>query len=91
MTTDTNPTIERLRGVMLRHGMTQHRLAAYLGVPQSTVSNWLTGAREPAASVLRLLDVLNTIEALAPAIHAAMVPPVEPPKPKGRPRRVSGL
>lgn len=70
----TSPTIERLRGVMHRLRLNQRQLAAYLGVPTGTVGNWMAGTREPNAAVLRLLDVLGTIEALAPAIHECFLP-----------------
>jgi transcriptional regulator with XRE-family HTH domain len=54
--------------------MSHADLAEYLGVPQTTLSNWQNGTRTPSQSCLRLLDVLGTIEALAPTIHAALLP-----------------
>lgn len=66
--------IERLRATMARLGMNQTQLGEYLGVPQTTVNNWFTGGRQPNKSVIRLLDVLATIETLAPNIHANLMP-----------------
>jgi hypothetical protein len=40
-----------------------------------TVRKWTTGEREPNASVARLLDVLGMVEAMAPALHGAFLPP----------------
>jgi hypothetical protein len=47
-----------------------------------TFRKWRDGARAPSAAVVRLLDVLGTIEALAPSIHAALVPPKLAPEPR---------
>lgn len=69
-----NPTVERIRGLMQRLGMNQAQMAAYLGVPQGTIGNWLGGTRSPNAVVVRLLDVLGMVEALAPGLHAGMMP-----------------
>jgi DNA-binding transcriptional regulator YiaG len=60
-----------------RLGMTHVQAAAYLGVPITTLSNWLYGHREPNAVAIRLLDVLGTIEAFAPDVHAMFLPPGE--------------
>lgn len=60
--------------LMTRLNLDESRAAAYLGVPVYTFRKWTTGERKPSASVTRLLDVLGTIEALAPALHAAFLP-----------------
>ena len=76
--------------IMARLNLDEPRAAAYLGVPVFTFRKWVTGERTPTAAVLRLVDVLGTIEALAPALHASFVPaPSEPkvPAKRGRPRR----
>lgn len=49
--------------------------ARYVGVSTATYRNWESGRRKPPAILVRLIDVLRTVECLAPAIHAAMVPP----------------
>lgn len=59
---------------MTRLGLDEARAAAYLGVPVFTFRKWATGTRKPAASAVRLLEVLGMIEALAPALHAGLVP-----------------
>lgn len=57
-----------------RLAFTHDQAAQYLGVPVPTYKKWESGEREPSASVLRLLDVLGTVEALAPALHAGFLP-----------------
>ena len=66
--------LDRLRATMTRLGMNQTQLGEYLGVPQTTVNNWFVTGREPNKAVVRLLDVLQTIEVLAPTIHANLMP-----------------
>lgn len=65
-------TTERIRHMMERKNMSQAQAARYLGVPPGTLCNWLTGYRKPPTVVVRLLDVLGTVEALAPGIHEAL-------------------
>lgn len=60
--------------LIARLGLDEPRAAAYLGVPVYTLRKWIKGERAPSAATLRLLEVLGLIEALAPAIHAALVP-----------------
>jgi hypothetical protein len=56
-----------------------------------TFHKWVTGERSPNASVLRLVDVLGTIEALAPALHESFIPPLGEPKvPAKRGRKPRG-
>lgn len=65
---------KRLEGTMARHHMTREQLAKYLGVPPTTLNNWLNGSRKnPGAATLRLLYVLELIEVLAPNIHATLI------------------
>ena len=65
---------ERLAQTRQRLKLTQPRMALYLGVPTATYQSWEMGLRDPSASVLRLLDVLGLIEALAPGVHAELMP-----------------
>ena len=65
---------ERLTLTMTRLSMSDVALSDYLGCPVPTVRKWLYGERQPSAAVVRLLDVLGTIEALAPDLHASLVP-----------------
>lgn len=48
--------------------------AHYLGVPVHTVRKWLTGERVPGSAVTRLVQVLGIIEAMAPDLHASLLP-----------------
>ncbi|MBU6231797.1 hypothetical protein KGP36_03945 [Patescibacteria group bacterium] len=48
-------------------------MAAYVGVPVSTLVKWLNGSRKPTSSAVRLLAVLGLVEALAPVIHAHLI------------------
>jgi len=75
----TPDTTNRIRALMERHGWSQTQVADYLGVSQPNVSNWLLpegnpNRRKPGPTVGRLLDVLETIEFLAPPIHASLMP-----------------
>lgn len=67
-------TVQRIEALMERRGWNKTQTAAYLGVPPGTLGNWMAGTREPNAVVSRLLDVLGTIEALAPGMHEALIP-----------------
>ena len=60
--------------LITRLGLDEPRAAQYLGVPVYTLRKWIKGERTPSAAVLRLIEVLGVIEALAPAIHDALVP-----------------
>lgn len=82
----------RIRDTMARLGLTEDSTADYLGVPVFTLRKWIKGARCPTASAVRLLDVLGTLEALAPALHAAFLPAPrapEPPRKRGRPKKLT--
>ena len=70
---DTDAAL-RLRALRERLGLTPGQAAAYLGVPLATWRHWHDGLREPPAAVDRLLDVLGVVEALAPDIHARLLP-----------------
>lgn len=66
-------TRETLQALQARLCLTAPALAAYLGVPVPTVRKWLSGTREPPASVARLLEVLGLVEALVPELHANLI------------------
>lgn len=65
----------RVRDTMHRLTFDESRAAEYLGVPVFTLRKWCSGERHPSAAVLRLFDVLGVVEAMAPALHAALLPP----------------
>lgn len=64
----------RVRDTMHRLNLDEREAADYLGVPVFTLRKWTTGERQPGAAVMRLLDVLGMVEALAPALHASFLP-----------------
>ena len=70
--------------LMARLDLNEARAAAYFGVPVYTYRKWLNGERMPNASVGRLIDVLGLVEALAPGLHAALLP--DAPVKRGRPK-----
>ena len=63
-----------IRDTMARLNLDEPRAADYFGVPVFTLRKWASGERQPGAAVGRLLDVLGFIEAMAPALHEALVP-----------------
>lgn len=65
---------KRLVATRQRLSLSAAQMGRYLGVPVTTYVSWESGQRNPAASVLRLLDVLGTVEALAPGVHEALMP-----------------
>lgn len=83
---------QRLIDTMTRLGLTREGLADYLGVPVPTCGKWLAGTREPGSTLVRLLDVLQTIEVMAPGIHAGFMPEPRPVVKRGRPvmQRLTG-
>lgn len=64
----------RVRATVDRLGLSEPQAAGYFGVPTYTVRKWLTGEREPAAVVERLLDVLGIVETFTPDMHATLIP-----------------
>ena len=66
-------------------GLTDKQTAALLGAPINTYNHWIKGTREPSAAVDRLIEVLTTLEVLAPDLLAALVPDMAPSRPRGRP------
>ena len=65
----------QVRDTMHRLNLDEPRAADYLGVPVFTLRKWATGERQPGAAVLRLFEVLGIVEAMAPALHASLLPP----------------
>lgn len=70
-----NTFAARVHDLMTRLNLNESRAAAYLGVPIFTLHKWVTGQRKPGAAVKRLLDVLGTIEVMAPSLHDSFLPP----------------
>lgn len=67
------PVPTRMTDARARLGLTPTRMAQYLGVPVFTYLKWERGQRAPNASALRLLDVLEMVEAHAPKLHAQLL------------------
>ena len=65
----------RVKDTADRLNLNEQRAAQYFGVPVFTYRKWAIGEREPSATMTRLLDVLGMIEAMAPALHGAFLPP----------------
>lgn len=78
--TMTNP-ITTLRK---RLDLSVAQCADYLGMSSHTIIKYENGTRKPNGALLRLIDVLQAIEVMAPSIHAHLMPvkapnsPVEP-------------
>jgi hypothetical protein len=76
-----------LAALITRRGLDETRAAGLLGVPVFTLRKWTAGTRAPSAAAVRLLDVLVTLDTLAPALLDALTPPASAPKrPRGRPK-----
>ena len=80
---DKTAASDRLKAIANRLSLDDTRLAEYLGVSVSTLRHWTIGTRAPGAAVDRLLDVLGMMEALAPSLHAQLLP--SPAPKRGRP------
>lgn len=63
----------RLAQTRSRLDLSPAEMANYLGVPIYTLRKWESGERGSSAAVMRLLDVLGMVEALAPALHASFL------------------
>ena len=71
----TNPDFTpSLAALITRHQLTETQAAGLLGVPVFTLRKWTNGTRAPNAAAIRLLDVLCTLETLAPALLDALIP-----------------
>ena len=79
-----------LGAFVARRGLDENRAAGLLGVPVFTYRKWATGTRAPSAAAVRLLDVLGTLEALAPPVLEALTPDAPagaaPKRTRGRPK-----
>lgn len=69
-----NELPEIMTDTMTRLNLTMPQMSEYWGVPVPTLKKWRQGTRYPTSAALRLIEVLQMIETLAPDIHRAMVP-----------------
>lgn len=80
--------VAALAALTTRHQLTEHQAAGLLGVPVFTLRKWCAGARAPSAAAVRLVEVLDMLGALAPALLSGLIPaPVTPAK-RGRKKNV---
>ena len=80
--------VAALTALTTRHQLTETQTAGLLGVPVFTLRKWRTGARAPSAAAVRLVEVLDMVGALAPALLAGLTPEPVPPKPPKRKRKM---
>ncbi len=71
---EETPAVTKIRATMVRHRLDNAAMAAYLGVPTTTLINWLGLQRRPPAVVDRLMDVLGYIEAVGGGLHDSLLP-----------------
>jgi hypothetical protein len=70
---DKNSTLREFREYFVIGYESHHRIAARIGVSQSTIWSWLAGKRHPAAKPLARLRLISTCESpifLASFFHA---------------------
>jgi hypothetical protein len=85
--TDKNPPqnpdfVAALAALINRHQLTEAQAASLLGVPVFTLRKWRTGIRAPNAAAVRLLEVLDLLAVLAPALLGGLIPTPKPVMPK---------
>ncbi len=73
-----------LAALIQRHQLTEIRAAGLLGVPVPTLRKWTTGTRAPSAAAVRLVEVLDMVGALAPALLSGLIPAPVAAAPRGR-------
>lgn len=71
-----------------RHQLTEPQCAGLLGVPVFTLRKWRAGTRAPSAAAVRLVEVLDMVGALAPALLAGLIPAPVAAAPRGRKKNV---
>lgn len=76
--------VAALAALITRHQLSETQTAALLGVPVFTLRKWRTGARAPNAAAVRLLEVLDLLAVLAPALLEGLIPAPAAPTPKKR-------
>jgi DNA-binding transcriptional regulator YiaG len=60
--------------LVARHQLTEAQAAGLMGVPVYTLRKWSNGTRAPNAAAVRLLEVLDMLNAFAPALLAGLIP-----------------
>jgi DNA-binding transcriptional regulator YiaG len=73
--TPQNPEfMAALAALVARHQLTEAQAAGLMGVPVFTLRKWSNGTRAPNAAAVRLLEVLDMLNAFAPALLAGLIP-----------------
>jgi DNA-binding transcriptional regulator YiaG len=75
--------MNQITDLRARLGLSVAQMADYLGVSTHAVIKYQNGTRAPSGALLRLIEVLQTLEVMAPAIHAYLLPSVAPDSPAG--------
>ena len=64
-----------------RLGLSVPQVADHLGASAHTIIKYENGTRHPGSALIRLIEVLQAVELMAPAIHAHLMPSVAPDSP----------
>lgn len=72
--TPLSPASARIAALRERLKLTKVQAAEYLGVPVYTYIKWESGERTPPSVAVRLLDVMGSLETIAPTIHDYFLP-----------------
>jgi len=75
--------MNQITNLRTRLGLSVAQMAYYLGVSAHTIIKYENDTRHPGGALLRLIEVMQTLEVMAPAIHAHMMPSVAPDSPVG--------
>lgn len=82
--------VAALAALTTRHQLTEQQAAGLLGVPVPTLRKWCAGTRAPSAAAIRLVEVLDMLGALAPALLSGLIPEAVTVTPAKRGRKPSG-
>lgn len=66
-------TPDEIKAWRARLSLGEVGMAAYLGVPVTTLRKWENGTRRPDSAPLRLFGVLTLIEQQAPDLHQDLI------------------
>ena len=73
--------MNQINSLRARLGLSVPQVADYLGVSAHTIIKYENGTRQPGGALVRLIQVLQAIELMAPAIHAHLMPSMAPDSP----------
>jgi transcriptional regulator with XRE-family HTH domain len=78
---------ERLRTLREAAGLSQYALARRSGLSKQALSNLELGNREPTWATVQVLALALGVDCRSFADESLRLPPEEPPRPPGRPRK----